>query len=381
MVVLTPPLGWNTWNTFGCDINEKLVLEAAQIMIFSGLHDAGYEYVVLDDGWQLPQRDENGRLVADPVKFPRGIRALADDLHAMGLKLGIYSCAGQMTCGGYPGSNSYEFEDAAQFASWHVDYLKYDYCYKPQHDRGDQLYQRMALALANSGRDIVFSACSWGADETHQWIKSTGAHLWRSTVDIWDTWESICRLIGEQKKLLPYNGAGCFNDMDMLVVGMNGSGNVGLAGCTDTQYKTHFSFWAFMGSPLMIGCDIRSMSPETAKILMNKDLIAINQARGYRQPFAVGGSFNFQWGDVENSFVWAKLLENGDIAIGMFNLSNDPRNMYFTLPDLSLTRSCGRKLELKDLWTGEICYTEGEKFMTRVDGCDCRVYRARLVEA
>jgi len=381
MVVLTPPLGWNTWNTFGCDINEKLVLEAAQIMIFSGLHDAGYEYVVLDDGWQLPQRDENGRLVADPVKFPRGIRALADDLHAMGLKLGIYSCAGQMTCGGYPGSNSYEFEDAAQFASWHVDYLKYDYCYKPQHDRGDQLYQRMALALANSGRDIVFSACSWGADETHQWIKSTGAHLWRSTVDIWDTWESICRLIGEQKKLLPYNGAGCFNDMDMLVVGMNGSGNVGLAGCTDTQYKTHFSFWAFMGSPLMIGCDIRSMSPETAKILMNKDLIAINQDRGYRQPFSVGGSFNFQWGDVENSFVWAKLLENGDIAIGMFNLSNDPRNMYFTLPDLSLTRSCGRKLELKDLWTGEICYTEGEKFMTRVDGCDCRVYRARLVEA
>ena len=136
-----------------------------------------------------------------------------------------------------------------------------------------------------------------------------------------------------------------------------------------------------MGSPLMIGCDIRSMSPETAKILMNKDLIAINQDRGYRQPFSVGGSFNFQWGDVENSFVWAKLLENGDIAIGMFNLSNDPRNMYFTLPDLSLTRSCGRKLELKDLWTGEICYTEGEKFMTRVDGCDCRVYRARLVEA
>lgn len=381
MVVLTPPLGWNTWNTFGCDINEKLVLEAAQIMISSGLHDAGYEYVVLDDGWQLHQRDENGRLVADPVKFPRGIRALADDLHAMGLKLGIYSCAGQMTCGGYPGSNSYEFEDAALFASWHVDYLKYDYCYKPQHDRGDQLYQRMALALANSGRDIVFSACSWGADETHQWIKSTGAHLWRSTVDIWDTWESICRLIGEQKKLLPYNGAGCFNDMDMLVVGMNGSGHVGLAGCTDTQYKTHFSFWAFMGSPLMIGCDIRSMTEETAKILMNKDLIAINQDKGYRQPFSVGGSFNFQWGDVENSFVWAKLLENGDIAIGMFNLSNDPRNMYFTLPDLSLTRSCGRKLELKDLWTGEICYTEGEKFMTRVDGCDCRVYRARLVEA
>ena len=286
-----------------------------------------------------------------------------------------------MTCGGYPGSNSYEFEDAETFASWKLDFLKYDYCYKPQHEPGDQLYRRMSMALANSGRDILLSACSWGVDNTPQWINTTGAGCWRSTHDIVDTWESICRLAKMQRTLLPYNGVGCFNDMDMLVVGMYGNGHVGLDGCNDTQYKTHFSFWAFMGSPLMIGCDIRSMTPETAKILLNKDLIAINQDKGYRQPFSVGGSFNFQWGDVENSFVWAKLLENGDIAIGMFNLSNDPRNMYFTLPDLSLTRSCGRKLELKDLWTGEICYTEGEKFMTRVDGCDCRVYRARLVKA
>jgi len=379
MVVLTPPLGWNTWNTFGCEINERLILESAKIMISSGLRDAGYEYIVLDDGWQLRQRDEYGRLVPDPEKFPRGIRALADDLHAMGLKLGIYSCAGQMTCGAYPGSHSYEFEDAESFASWHVDYLKYDYCYKPQHEQGDQLYQRMALALANSGRDIVFSACSWGNDETHKWIKTTGAHLWRSTVDIWDTWESICRLAKQQKELLPYNGLGCFNDMDMLVVGMNGTGNVGLAGCTDTQYKTHFSFWAFMGSPLMIGCDIRSMTPETAKILLNKDMIAINQDRGYRQPFSIGGSFNFQVGDVDNGFVWAKILENGDIAIGMFNFSEDARQMYFTLPDLSLQRYCGRKLELTDLWTGEVSYTEGERYITTVEACDCRVFRAKLI--
>ncbi len=380
MVVLTPPLGWNTWNTFGFDINEELVLESAKIMISSGLRDAGYEYLVLDDGWQMPQRDENGRLVANPEKFPRGIKALVDDLHAMGLKLGIYSCAGTMTCGGYPGSNGYEFEDAETFASWCVDFLKYDYCYKPQNEQGAQLYQRMALALANSGRDIVFSACSWGAEETYKWIKTTGAHCWRSTVDIWDTWESICKLALQQKLLLPYNGLGCFNDMDMLVVGMRGEGNVGFAGCTDTQYKTHFSLWAFMGSPLMIGCDIRSMAPETARILMNKDLIAINQDRGYRQPFSVGGSFNFQWGDVENSFVWAKVLEDGDIAIGMFNFSEDARSMYFTLPDLALPRSSGRKLELKDLWTGEVCYTVDDKFMTRVEACDCRVYRAKLVK-
>ena len=286
-----------------------------------------------------------------------------------------------MTCGAYPGSHSYEFEDAQTFASWNVDYLKYDYCYKPQHEQGDQLYQRMALALANSGRDIVFSACSWGADETHKWIKSTGAHLWRSTVDIWDSWESICRLIQHQKQLLPYNGHGCFNDMDMLVVGMNGDGNVGLAGCTDTQYKTHFSFWAFMGSPLMIGCDIRAMTPETKKILLNKELIAINQDPLYSQPFSIGGSFNFQTGDVESSFVWAKLLSDGDIAIGMFNLSDDARHMYFTLPDLSLQRYCGRKLELTDLWTGEVCQTVDDRFITQVDGCDCKIYRAKIIKA
>lgn len=381
MIVLTPPLGWNTWNTFGLSLNEKLVLESAEAMISSGLRKAGYEYVVLDDGWALPQRDASGRLVPDPVKFPRGITALADDLHAMGLKLGIYSCAGHMTCGGYPGSNSYEFEDAETFAQWHVDYLKYDYCYKPQHERGDQLYQRMAMALANCGRDILLSACSWGADETKDWIKSTGASCWRSTVDIVDSWESICHLAKQQKQLQKYNGLGCFNDMDMLVVGMNGAGNVGLAGCSYTQYKTHFSLWAFLGSPLMIGCDIRSMSPETAGILMNKELIAINQDRGYRQPFSVGGSHNFMGGDTEDSFIWARLLENGDVAIGFFNLSDSPRNMYFTLTDLALPRFCNRKLEMTELWTGEVCHSVDGRYMTKVEAYDCRVFRAKILQA
>ena len=381
MVVYTPPMGWNTWNTFGLKINEGLILESAKTMIASGLRDAGYEYIVLDDGWSLPQRDAQGRLVADPEKFPRGIGALADDLHAMGLKLGIYSCAGLVTCGGYPGSNSHEFEDAETFASWKVDYLKYDYCYKPQHERGDQLYQRMALALENSGRDILLSACSWGADETHTWIRSTGAGCWRSTVDIVDAWESIKALTRRQREILPYGGIGCFNDMDMLVTGMNGNGNVGLAGCTDTQYKTHFALWAFLGSPLMIGCDIRQMSEETLKILKNPGLIAINQDRGCRQPFSIGGSFNFACGDSEDSFVWAKLLDGGDIAIGMFNLSDDPRNLYFTLNDLSLPRFCGRKLELTDVWTGEVCQTQEDRHIVRVDGGDCRVYRAKLIRA
>lgn len=380
MLKLTPPLGWNTWNTFGLTINEKLILESAETLISTGLRDAGYEYIVIDDGWSLKQRDENDRLVPDPEKFPRGIRALADDLHAMGLKLGIYSCAGHVTCGGYPGSNSYEFEDAETFADWHIDFLKYDYCFKPQHELGQQLYLRMATALANCGRDILLSACSWGADETHRWIKSTGADCWRSTVDINDSWESICRLTKQQKELLPYNGLGCFNDMDMLVVGMNGEGNVGLGGCSYEQYKTHFSVWAFLGSPLMIGCDIRSMSEETARILTNKELIAINQDRRYCQPFSIGGSFNFQCGDCEDSFVWAKLLDNGDFAIGFFNLSGDARNMYFTLSDLSLPRFTGRKLVMTDLWTGEVCETVDERFVTQVNGGDCRIFRAKVVK-
>jgi len=179
--------------------------------------------------------------------------------------------------------------------------------------------------------------------------------------------------------LLKYGGIGCFNDMDMLVIGMNGTGNVGLAGCTYSQYKTHFSLWAFLGSPLMIGCDVRSMTEETKGILMNKELIAINQDPGCRQPFSVGGSANFACGDGEDSFIWAKLLDNGDIAIGFFNFGEDPLNMYITLPDLALPRFCNRKLEMKDLWTGEVCSTVDAQFMTRVDGCDCRVFRAKIV--
>ncbi len=379
MLALTPPMGWNTWNTFGLEINEQLILESARALLSSGLREVGYEYVVIDDSWALPQRDADGRLVADPQKFPRGIRALADDLHAMGLKLGLYSCVGNMTCGQFPGSNAYEFEDAASFADWHIDFLKYDYCYKPMHEDGRLLYLRMATALANCGRDILFSACSWGADDTHNWIKTTGAHCWRSTVDIFDSWESIRNLAKQQKELAPYNGLGCFNDMDMLVVGMNGNGNVGLSGCTATQYKTHFSFWAFMGSPLMIGCDIRSMSPQTADILKNRELIAINQDPAYRQPFSIGGSQNFCNGDAPDSFVWAKLLENGDFAIGFFNFGDDPLNMYFCLSDLGLSRFCNRKLEMTDLWSGDVCETTDGRFLTRVNGGDCRIFRARVV--
>lgn len=381
MRINTPPMGWNTWNTFATNINEQLILDSAEIMISSGLRDAGYNYIVIDDGWCLRQRGKDGRLVPDPEKFPRGIRALADDLHAMGLKLGIYSCAGNMTCGRYPGSNSYEFIDAETFAEWHIDYLKYDYCHKPIHEVGQQLYLRMATALANSGRDILFSACSWGSENTHEWIKSTGAHTWRSTPDIADNWENICNLVRMQKPLLPYNGLGCFNDMDMLVVGMNGVGHVGLTGCTETQYKTHFALWAFMGSNLMIGCDIRNMTPETKRILTCEGLITINQDTAYCQPFSVGGSVESQNDDMEDSFVWAKLLEDGRFAIGFFNLSDSKRNMYLSLNDLALHRFCDRKLVLHDVWSGETSESVDGIFLCPTDAYDCHVFIADVVKA
>ncbi len=188
MVKLTPPMGWNSWNTFGENINEKLIMETADAMAASGLVEKGYEYLVIDDCWSLKERDGEGRLVADPEKFPNGMKAVADYVHGKGLKFGMYSCAGTLTCAGYPGSFEHEFVDAETFARWGVDFLKYDYCYHSPIIHGKYLYRRMGLALENCGRDILFSACSWGADETHEWIKETGASMWRSTGDIFDTW-------------------------------------------------------------------------------------------------------------------------------------------------------------------------------------------------
>ncbi len=345
MVVNTPPMGWNSWNTFGANIDEKLIMETADAMVESGLLEAGYNYLVIDDCWAEHERDENGRLVPSAAKFPHGMKAVADYVHSKGLKFGMYSCAGIMTCARYPSSFDYEFIDAETFASWGVDFLKYDYCNKPASIPGHLLYKRMGMALANCGRDILFSACSWGADETHKWIKSTGAHMWRSTGDIFDNWESIKNLYNAQIPLQEFNGHGCFNDMDMLIVGMNGKGNVGLGGCTVDEYRTHFSMWAFLGSPLMIGCDIRNMSEETKAILTNKEMLAINQDAAGRQPYMVSLRAECP--------VWAKHLENGDVALAMFNLSDTAQNQYMAFADIGLDRTSGAKLELTNVWTGE----------------------------
>lgn len=392
---LTPPMGWNSWNTFTWEINDKLIREAADAMA-AELKDAGYEYIVIDDCWSEKQRDENGRLVPDKRKFPDGIKPVADYVHGRGLKFGMYSCAGTHTCGGFPGSFEHEFDDAETFAEWGVDYLKYDYCYKPDHIPGEILYKRMSTALRNCGRDIMFSACNWGNDNVYRWIRESGAHLFRSTGDIQDNWESIKRLALSQIGNECYGGNFCHNDIDMLVVGMHGGSNnewinsteegvnviadsgstaPKLGGCTDEEYRTHFSLWAIMNSPLMIGCDIRRMTAATKEILTNKDVIAINQDIECRGPYCIK-----QWNNPDNVFSLVKPLSNGDFAIGMFNFGDRAGEMSLQLWDIGLTAACGRGLSVYDCWKHEELGTFKERFVTTVEPHGCMVLRGKVVK-
>lgn len=392
---LTPPMGWNSWNTFTWEINDKLIREAADAMA-SELRDAGYEYIVIDDCWSEKQRDKNGRLVPDHWKFPDGIKPVADYVHSKGLKFGMYSCAGTHTCGGHPGSFEHEFDDAETFAEWGVDYLKYDYCYKPDYIPGEILYKRMSTALRNCGRDIMFSACNWGNDDVYKWIRESGAHLFRSTGDIQDNWESIKRLALSQIGNECYGGNFCHNDIDMLVVGMHGGSNnewinsteagvnvitdsgetaPKLGGCTDEEYRTHFSLWAIMNSPLMIGCDIRHMTPATREILTNKDVIAINQDIECRGPYCIK-----QWNNPDNVFSLVKPLSNGDYAVGMFNFGDRAGEMSLQFWDIGLTTASGRGLSVYDCWKHEELGTFTERFCTTVEPHGCKVLRAKVVK-
>lgn len=375
MIKNTPPMGWNSWNTFGADINEQLIFDTADKMVETGLSALGYEYLVIDDCWALKERDENGRLVADPQKFPHGMKAVADYVHSKGLKFGMYSCAGYLTCAAYPGSFEYEFIDAKTFAEWGVDFLKYDYCYHSSVIHGKYLYRRMGLALKNCGRDILFSACTWGADNTAEWIRETSANMWRSTGDVFDNWETIKSIIEQQEAILPYGGAGSFNDMDMLVVGMYGKGNVGLQGLNDTQYKTHFSIWALLGSPLMIGCDVRNMNKETFDILSNEELIKINQDADCRQVFKL----SLYSGN--NIKAYARNLENGDIAVGFFNLTDKKVTVKFLLDELGLPVSTGKTLEMHEVWNGETATVKNGTLIKNIEAFDSLVYRCRVVDA
>lgn len=372
MIKTLPPMGWNTWNTFAEKINEELILSSADKLVETGLKDAGYEYVVIDDCWALRERDKNGRLVPDPEKFPHGMKYVADYIHKKGLKFGMYSCCGTMTCAGYPASYDHEFIDAATFAEWGVDFLKYDYCFRPSATEGKLLYRRMGLALANCGRDILFSGCSWGVDNTHEWIGTTGANMWRSTGDIFDTWESLKSLILAQYDILPFGGQGCFNDMDMLIVGMNGRGHVGLKGCTEEEYKLHFAAWCLLESPLMIGCDIREMSEGAKAILTNKELIAIQQDPRCNRPYII------KFGNCADFPIIVRALANGDLAVGFFNLSDSAANLWVPLDDLGVPFSQNRELEGKEVYTGKAIRTVNATLSHTLEAHTCAVYRLKV---
>lgn len=373
MLKNTPPMGWNTWNTFGEKIDEQLIMQSADKLCELGFDKLGYNYIVIDDCWALRSRDQNGRLVPDEKKFPHGMKYVADYVHSKGLKLGMYSSCGIMTCQAYPASCNYEFVDADSFAQWGVDLLKYDYCYKPNGLSGYDLYRRMGLALASCGRDIVFSGCSWGADETHKWIASTGATMWRSTGDIFDSWDSIKSLIKKQYDILPYGGLGCYNDMDMLVVGMDGKGNVGLKGCTADEYRLHFAAWCMLGSPLIIGCDIRELSDEARAILSNELLIGIDQDVRHNQT-----QLRLHDGN-EDMPIFVRLLDNGDIALGFFNLTDGKAFFWIPTDDMGLPTFAHKTLVGTEAFSGKSISVINGSLQWTVEPHSCAVFRLRVV--
>jgi alpha-galactosidase len=314
----TPPMGWNSWNKFGCDVSEKLIKEMADAMVKSGMKGAGYNYLVIDDCWQI-DRDSLGNIVADPERFPSGMKALGDYIHKKGLKFGIYSCAGSQTCQRRPGSRGHQFQDALTYASWGVDYLKYDWCYN-ENQAAKPAYKTMSDALKSTGRPIVFSICEWGENKPWEWGEGIG-HLWRTTADIRDCYQcefdwgglGVLNLIDKQVDLWKYAGPGHWNDPDMLEVG-NG-------GLTKDENITHFSMWDMLAAPLMAGNDLRNLDATTAEILMNKEVIAINQD--------TDGNQARKFMDMGDHEIWAKPLSNGEIAICFLNRTETVWNLDY----------------------------------------------------
>ena len=350
----TPQMGWSSWNKFQGNINEDIIKGIADAMVTSGLRDAGYTYVNIDDCWH-GKRDADGFIQPDPQRFPSGMKALADYVHARGLKLGIYSDAGTETCAGRPGSLGHEYQDALQYARWGVDYLKYDWCNTTNvNARG--AYQLISDALAATGRPIFLSMCEWGDNQPWRWARDIG-HSWRVGPDSWCAFDStrgfpnyvqysVIDCINKNDSLRRYAGPGHWNDPDMLEVGN---------GLTVNQDRAHFTLWCMMASPLILGNDIRSMNAETKAILTNADLIAINQdmlgVQGLRLTFGDGLEY------------WFKPLDNGDWAMTIFNPTRKPivcllnwQNFNFTDLEVSgcSTNFNQTTYKVKNLWSGRM---------------------------
>src|SRR5882672_2319945 len=343
-LALTPPMGWNSWNKFGCNVSDEMIRQMADAMVKSGMKGAGYQYVVIDDCWQV-SRDAAGNIVADLQRFPSGIKALADYVHSLGLKFGIYSDAGSKTCAGRPGSLGHEYQDALQYAAWGVDYLKYDWCNTTTQDAAAS-YANIRAALDAARRPIVLSLCEWGKAKPWLWGREVGGNLWRTTGDIQDRWQGkkewkpgdccnygVVDIVDLQAELYSYAGPGHWNDPDMLEVG-NG-------GMTDLEYRSHFSMWAMLAAPLIAGNDLRDMRPEIHDILTNKEVIAVNQ-----DPLGSEGRRVAKDGDRE---IWAKQLQDGSRAVILFNRGATEQNMVVTWQEIGYPDHVSATV--RDLWT------------------------------
>jgi alpha-galactosidase len=349
----TPPMGWNSWNKFGCNVSEKLVKEMADAMVTSGMRDAGYVYLVIDDCWQI-SRDAQGNILPDPQRFPSGMKALADYVHSKGLKFGLYSDAGTLTCQKRPGSRGYEFQDARQYAAWEVDYLKYDWC-STSTQNAQASYSIMRDALLKSGRPIVFSICEWGTAKPWLWAKDVG-NLWRTTGDIQDCWDckrdwggmGVVHILDLQDGLESHAGPGHWNDPDMLEVG-NG-------GMTTTEYRSHFSLWCLLSAPLMAGNDLRTMSSDIKEILTNREVIAVDQ-----DALGLQGRRVKRDGDRE---VWSKQLADGGRAVVLFNRGPQAAEVSVNWTDLGYPQSLSA--QVRDLWAAKDLGKMSGKFTAEV---------------
>ncbi len=333
----TPPMGWNSWNKFGCHVSEDLIRQMADAMLKSGMKDAGYQYIVIDDCWQV-ERDSSGNIVPDAKNFPSGIRALADYVHSRGLKFGIYSDAGSMTCAKRPGSLGHEYQDALKYAAWDVDYLKYDWCHTSTQD-APAAYALIRNALNATGRPIVLSICEWGTAKPWLWGQKVGGNLWRTTDDISDKWETkekdslgMLNILDLQDGIESYAGPGHWNDPDMLEVG-NG-------GMTTEEYRAHFSLWSILAAPLIAGNDLRDMKPEIHDILTNKEVIAVDQ-----DPLGSEGRRVVKNGDLE---VWAKQMQDGSRAVVLLNRAITEKEIGFSWENLGYPSHLSASV--RDLW-------------------------------
>lgn len=375
----TPPMGWMSWNLLADKVNEKDLREMADAMVANGLVKAGYDHIFIDDCWQ-GGRDYKNNIIADPKKFPSGIKALADYLHAKGMKLGIYSDAAPLTCAGYTGSLNFEEQDAKTFASWGVDYLKYDYCGAPEDvETAKKRYAKMASALRKSGRDIVLGVCEWGPRKPWEWAAQAGGQSWRATFDLRDKWKDkgngidavgIMDVVDRIAELSQYAGPGHWNDGDMLIIGLKGhkgpSGDLGGKGCTDTEYQSQMSLWCMLNSPLYMSNDLRNMSDVTRKILSNEEVLALNQDVLGKQ--AERKIKNETW----NIFV--KPLANGDFALAVLNRSEAVQNAQVNFADLGLTG----QYEIRDLWQHQTV-GKHKQWKGKVYSHETKVFRLKKV--